>query len=397
MGNVEFLKGMFREYYLKNDLILPPRFNRREYGFMFFDKKYVLRHISFHTKKDIKRFFLKQVPRHAYYSAAYYKYPDKQDMEGKGWLGADLIFDLDADHIPGAEKMKYGEMLKTVKKEAEKLIYDYLLNDFGFSEKSLSLSFSGGRGYHIHVRSEDVYSLSSDERREIVSYITGENAEITKFLNIIGRKKRKRYILYPEDYGGWYGKVRRGIDEISRELFALYENGREEKLLEEINKVLNNKKSSKMVVRELLSETQNYSTKLERLAKDERSVKLQVLKDKVRDLYLSYIKNKISIKGETDEPVTTDIHRLIRLTGSLHGKTGFIVKPLKLEDFKDFNPLKDAIPDVFMNGESKVIVNGDVEVELNGKTYRISGEDCVPDYVAVFLVARNMADFVTKC
>ena len=36
--------------------------------------------------------------------------------EEKEWLGAELIFDLDADHIEGADKMTYMEILAEVKK-----------------------------------------------------------------------------------------------------------------------------------------------------------------------------------------------------------------------------------------------------------------------------------------
>ncbi len=402
MGNLEFLKGRFREYYLKNDVVLPPRFNRREYGFMFFDRKYVLRHITFRTKRDLKRFLVSEVPKNAYYSAAYYLYPAKKDMEEKGWMGADLIFDLDADHIPETEGMPYHLMLEVVKKEAEKLIRDYLLDDFGFDEDDLTIAFSGGRGYHIHVRRDDVYPLKSDERREIVSYITGEGYDLTKFLKVEyerrGRRRRKKYIFYPEEMGGWYRKVRNGINEISRELWSIYKKDGEEALFEELNSVLKNRKFTKMVLKELLTEIKGYTNKLDRLARDDRSEKLQVFEsDRTRDLYLKYIKEKIRIRGETDEPVTTDIHRLIRLIGSLHGKTGLVVKKLSFEEFREFNPLKDAIPQIFKERESKIITNSKVEVHMDGKRFVVDGEECVPDYVAIFIVARGMGDFLTVC
>ena len=35
-------------------------------------------------------------------------------MEEKKWLGADLIFDLDADHVQGAETMTYRDMCWSV-------------------------------------------------------------------------------------------------------------------------------------------------------------------------------------------------------------------------------------------------------------------------------------------
>ena len=54
-------------------------------------------------------------------------------MKEKIWQGADLIFDLDADHLRNAPK-SYGEMLVLVKKETQKLL-TFLFSDFGFNEK----------------------------------------------------------------------------------------------------------------------------------------------------------------------------------------------------------------------------------------------------------------------
>ncbi len=402
MDNQEFLKSMFRKYYLSEDITLPPRFTRREFGFMFFDKKYVLRHVSFRNRKELQRFLVDNVPRHAYYSTAYYLYPQIKDMEKKGWLGADLVFDLDADHIPETEGMEYENMLKIVKREAEKLVFRYLIEDFGFSENDVEITFSGGRGYHIYVRRDAVLSLGSNERREIVSYITGESADITKFLRIerekIGRRSRTKYILYPPNFGGWYGKLSREISRISRELIDLYEKHGEMAVSEEIASVLKDKKLAKKLTMELFKQSTAGTMKIEYLLPEEESQKLQIFeRDALRDLFLRYIKEKIRIRGETDEPVTTDIHRLIRLIGSLHGKTGFKVKKLSIEEFKEFNPLIDAIPETFENKYSKIKVKSKFSINMRGERYKIENEDCVPDYVAVFIVARGLGDFIARC
>ncbi|UCH04291.1 MAG: hypothetical protein JSW05_12080, partial [Candidatus Thorarchaeota archaeon] len=47
--------------------------------------------------------------------------------------------------------------------------------------------------------------------------------------------------------------------------------------------------------------------------------------------------------GEIDVPVTHDIHRVIRLIGSLHGKTGFSVIPITRDGLEAFNPLNDSL------------------------------------------------------
>src|SRR5699024_11964031 len=61
-----------------------------------------------------------------------------------------------------------GEMLAKCKKALLRLL-DFLENDFGF--RALTIVFSGGRGYHVHIRDPGVQALESDARREIVDYV----------------------------------------------------------------------------------------------------------------------------------------------------------------------------------------------------------------------------------
>ena len=45
--NLRFLLKTFRKYYKEEGPIMPPRFARREFGFMFFDKNFMQRHTAF--------------------------------------------------------------------------------------------------------------------------------------------------------------------------------------------------------------------------------------------------------------------------------------------------------------------------------------------------------------
>ena len=177
-SNSRFLLKSFRKYYKDNPIIMPSRFGRREFGFMFFDRNFVQRHMGFTRPEDINRFMVTQVPSHSYYSTAYYRKPDAPTMEEKMWLGADLIFDLDADHLVGADKMSYAEMLEQIKKEMINLVDSFLLGDLGFSDDQVSIVFSGGRGYHAHIELNDVVGLGTHERREIVDYVTSNGLNI---------------------------------------------------------------------------------------------------------------------------------------------------------------------------------------------------------------------------
>jgi len=94
---------------------------------------------------------------------------------------------------------------------------------------------------------------------------------------------------------------------------------------------------------------------------------------------------------QADEPVTTDIRRLIRLPGSLHAKSGFKVTPLAVKELADFDPLIDAVP----FGDRGVGIDSprDYTVELLGSSWEIRpGVQQVPEAVALFLCCRGMAE-----
>jgi len=63
----------------------------------------MLRHQSLYDLGDVDTFFADNAPRHAYFSAARYDDPGASTMSQKGWRSADLVFDLDADHLPGVD------------------------------------------------------------------------------------------------------------------------------------------------------------------------------------------------------------------------------------------------------------------------------------------------------
>lgn len=127
----DFLISRFREYYISNSLEVPPSLDSREWGFIFFDEeKGMHRHKSYLKRNELLDYVRSIVPAHIYHSAAYYQKPSAPTMKEKIWKGADLIFDLDADHIRKAPK-SYGEMLVLVKKETFRLL-TFLTEDFGF-------------------------------------------------------------------------------------------------------------------------------------------------------------------------------------------------------------------------------------------------------------------------
>lgn len=394
-SNQRFLLKSFRKYYKVNTPILPDRFTRREFGFMFFDKTYVQRHMSFTNQNDLHRFMMGQVPSHSYYSTSYYRTPDAPTMDEKGWMGAELIFDLDADHLDGAKEMTYAEMLIQIRSEMMHLVDTFLMDNLGFSEDQIHLTFSGGRGYHAHVRTPDIMSLGSPERRELVDFITcsGMNIDwIFPFNKVATSQKQsgnavrtnvaKDRLIPAEDSGGWRKLMRDALVDVVDDLVE-YD-------LKDFKKKYPSIKGSQsptiLKAQEELRKSRNWVFEKNSMA---------VLSQSTQNILVKVMKEDVAprLSGEVDEPVTADIKRLIRLPGSIHGKSGLRVTPITRAELTDFDPLQMAVPKEYSDEEVKITMRKDATLDMKGQHFVLSGETAVPEYAAIFLIGRKMATY----
>jgi len=385
----EFLREKFREYYHSASIQLPPQFEKREWGFIFFDESYpdivMRRHKSFTSESEAIDYLRSMVPAHAFHSAAYYSNPAAPTMKEKKWQGADLIFDLDADHL-NIKWTTYSDMLQRVKDETIKLI-SFLTDDFGFDKNHMWVVFSGGRGYHIHVRDPNVIGLESPERREIVDYVTGLELELDRIFGKrvvygdTGRMSAETVRMSSYKDAGWGGRINRWIvsflvdlgrkkDEVAMQILKGFGGvGRERAL-------------------EILRVARDRST-INSIKKGNLDVSRKIPVNFWKTLVQMAIAD-IGVK--TDEPVTADTKRLIRLPTSLHGGTGFQVVPLTLDAFNDFNPLRDAV--VFGDESVGINVIKASNVEIKGEEYKLKeGKQNLPEHLAVFLMCRGAAEY----
>ena len=196
------------------------------------------RHATLRTPEEFRAFLRRETPRHVYYSSAYYQRPAAPTMAEKGWQGADLIFDLDSDHLRGAESLDYAGQLALVKTRLVALVDDFLFGDFGIDPASTSFVFSGGRGYHVHVRDDRFRPLSSPERRELVDYVLGTGFDPMMVIEErrtdvrsgrtaasvdevgdtgrVGTLDPRTRTLAPPDAPGWRGRTTRALLEMLR-------------------------------------------------------------------------------------------------------------------------------------------------------------------------------------
>ena len=106
-----------------------------------------------------------------------------------------------------------------------------------------------------------------------------------------------------------------------------------------------------------------------------------------------YVKNLESSKIDT--VVTTDIHRLIRMAGTLHGKTGLKKIEFPIERLADFDPSKEAV--AFKDGAVTVSVSDVPKFRLGGNVFGPYRRQVVelPTAAAVLLICKCRAEVAT--
>ncbi len=344
----------------------------------------MIRHKSFRNVDELTRFLETKIPSDVYYSAAYYNQPE-ENMEAKGWLGADLIFDIDADHIetpcknehdswaclncgksgrglppdncPSCNQQKFEERtwlcescLEAAKMETLKLI-DMLLSDFGFSNEEIFVCFSGNRGYHVHIESERVRCLDQLARKEIVDFVKGTGLDTTYhglYEKPIEVQKMGKTTVGPDiNDPGWRGRLSRGV-------YDFLANA----TLEQLEKTGLQRKTAKAIIEHRESLLKTWQTKAPW--------------DAVRGFGIGAWKKIIdyAIKtqgADVDTVVTTDIHRLIRLPATLHGKTGLKAVQISVTDLEAFDPLIEAV--AFTKGTLTINVSEAPKFRISDRFY----------------------------
>ena len=113
----------------------------------------------------------------------------------------------------------------------------------------------------------------------------------------------------------------------------------------------------------------------------------------IRKFFLNNALRKTAVSlsaGETDEPVTCDVKRLIRLPYSLHGKTGLKVVSLEVDELSHFDPLRDAV--VFEDDPVMVDLEEPVKMSMKKEHFNLKeGIQEIPAFLAVFLIGSRQA------
>jgi DNA primase small subunit len=346
------------------------------------------RHRGFSDKRELLHYLHHKAPHSCFHSTAYYNDPSERNMVDKGWMGADLIFDLDGDHLPGVSDTDFPKMIELVQEQAWRLWSEFLEPEFGFREQYVQITFSGHRGFHIHVRDPAYLHLDSNARRQLVNYIRGEGVNVQD--------------VFSGYESGWKSRVQLGVDDVLLKLRAI-SDGSDEKtsLLTEFHEVMKQrirhpdcsvKSCSKAKLQKLAKLSQDEG-RIQRLREDSS---LRVFPGDSTSIFWELVKGTPLPVGETDEAVTVDVKRVIRWVGSLHGKCGLRVTELPLtrldpDSSNAFDPLSEAVAFTGNNSMKVELTSDDViarvsDFEVDGGTGDVFE---VPESMATFLSLKG--------
>jgi DNA primase small subunit len=277
------LKALYKVYYSKTPRLKPPsEIQRREFAFQLFEFESYVRHISFRDPGELRSYLEANAPRHAYYSVALYQLPDAKSMEEKGWLGSELLVDIDVDNLSGCRELRAVSGLDLVDDtclmegfKAALRVRRILHRDLGVSTR---VYFSGSRGFHIIGYCDYCLTLGREERSEIASYIAGVDLKLEHLIPL--KPKRGAPATPTADDPGWRGLIG------------------------------------------------------EYLASRGPGVVLEIGEDDLRAIVEE-------LRVPIDMQVTRDPSRLARIIGSINGKSSLLV--VEVED-ESFNPTLDLSP-----------------------------------------------------
>ena len=367
-NDLKFLEETFKQYYFDHfDLIhVPDRSKEREYGYKKFNSG-MIRHMSLKTDKDLHLMLMTNVPSDVFCSNGYYSFPNLP-MAEKDWKEADLIFDIDAkdlnlscrkdhtcmkcvscneislvqDTCPKCKSNKLDlvslpcqNCISGVKKEVLNLV-KILTSDLQIDDKNIRISFSGNEGFHVYVTNSSYNQLGSNERRDLIDYIKFQSAIPERF----GFPKNNPSRTSFPDLGdpGWSGRV-------AKELFG------------------SKSKRSKVITKVIADGKVAYQQKLEAM--------------------------KDSIGVKIDSNVTSDIHRIFRLEGSLNSKSSLV--KLVCEDIEKFNPYTEAC--LIDDQPVEISANSPIKFRLKNTNFGpyIDEKISVPKYAATYMICKGLA------
>ncbi len=266
--------------------------------------------------------------------------------------------------------------LVAAKEEVLKLL-EFLGEDFGIKSNEIHLFFSGHRGYHLHVVSDSLKTLDDVQRREIVDYVMALGLDPAEQGLYQGLFDSKHSIIVGPDLTdlGWRGRLARGVYQILTEW--------DQNSLVELG-------FTRGAAAQILNDRQRIKTEWSRKMLWSSFQDKWRINEKIWRNIVEKAMSLVALPAKIDTVVTTDVHRLIRMPGTLNGKTGLKAIVVKLDRLEEFDPFYEP---VVFEGTQKVEITEAPALRLRDQTFGPYADEKVelPLAAAILLIAKGVA------
>jgi DNA primase small subunit len=354
-----FLRQVYKRFYFQSALTeveSPEQIGSREFGYIPFGGS-MIRHLSFPDGGALVAELVKQAPSSVYCSNAVYANP-AMPMDEKEWEGAELIFDIDATDIP------------TSCKKSHDLWYCESCHSSGRLPRPPLCPKCRGKTSEFHGSCEVCLGAAKDHASRVQSFLEQDFGVSSHDIRHYFSGNRGYHVHV-------YDKRFLSLDQQARAEIGEYIKGTSTQHPQAIASTLRAHKGRAPAeggwmrrIRESVDSATDRGGTVQKLVREAISAQAAAI----------------------DLAVTTDIHRVFRLAGTLHGNTGLQKKRAKSLD--KFDPAFDP-----------VVIGSDI-VRLNiafFPKFTLKGEifgpfkssmASLPAYAAINILTRGLGEVI---
>jgi DNA primase small subunit len=220
---------------------------------------------------------------------------------------------------------------------------EFLTGDLGIQKENINIYFSGNNGFHVHIADNSYVALDSSARSDLAGYISGTGLMAESVGVRKGKAENLAFIKFPASglAYGWRSRIAHKLKIDS---------------------------SSVIKLKNIVEQKGGYAAFKAELDMMAREMGVRI-----------------------DPQVTTDVHRVFRMPGTLNSKSG--LGKVRCDDLDSFDPFVDAC--ILGDGKVNVKIKTPVKLKLKSKSYNISKESAeLPSHVAVYLICKGLAEAI---
>jgi DNA primase small subunit len=354
-STLAFLRSVYKEYYFKHSgtIELPAGVEEREFGYVPFGGG-MIRHLSFASKGQAVAEIVRQAPASVYCSNARYSSPSLP-MEEKGWKGAELIFDIDAGDIP------------TQCKKTHDLWYCVRCGTYGRLPRPPECPSCKSQTDEFRGSCITCLTATKDHALRVIDFLTHD----------FGTSKDEIFTYFSGNRGYHLHVYDRRFLSLSSQARAEISDYMRGTSLQSSQTLLSSVKILLAQKGDGLGWTGRIAMYVQKTRKN--SITQRMINEAIR--------SQIAM---VDPSVTTDIHRVFRLAGTLHGTTGMLKK--RVDSFERFDVTNDPV--VLGEEEVRLHVSFYPRFSLRGRTFGpFKNEEVrIPVYAAISILTRGLAE-----